>query len=169
MSGIHGYPLKPWDGVQAVGAGTSGYCTHGSNLFGPWHRPYLALHEQQVHTWGVKIAQQFNGSNSEAYHQASLTLRMPYWDWAANPSNNGPILPNVLSSPNAFVTYPNGSTATVPNPLYSYHFHPLNPSDFRVSKVQLIQWYFIDSGRILLHSTYGKTRFVGQHQTMPTP
>ncbi|KAF5867520.1 putative tyrosinase protein [Botrytis fragariae] len=133
IAGIHGYPLKPWDGVQAVGAGTSGYCTHGSNLFGPWHRPYLALHEQQVHAWGVKIAQQFKGSNSEAYQQASLALRMPYWDWAANPANNGPILPNVLSNPTAFVTYPNGSTATVPNPLYSYSFHPLIPSDLQNS------------------------------------
>ncbi|KAF7896062.1 hypothetical protein EAF00_006077 [Botryotinia globosa] len=133
IAGIHGYPLKPWDGVQAAGAGTSGYCTHGSNLFGPWHRPYLALHEQQIHAWGLKIAQQFTGSNSEAYHQASLALRMPYWDWAANPANNGPILPSVLSNPTAFVTYPNGSTATVPNPLYSYSFHPLVPSDLRNS------------------------------------
>ncbi|RAL65136.1 hypothetical protein DID88_001242 [Monilinia fructigena] len=132
IAGIHGYPLIPWDGVQAVGAGNSGYCTHGSNLFGPWHRPYLAVHEQQIHDWGVRIAQQFTGSNSEAYHQASLTLRMPYWDWAANPANNGPILPDVLSNPTASITYPNGSTATVPNPLYSYRFHPLVPSDFRI-------------------------------------
>ncbi|KAA8567299.1 hypothetical protein MFRU_007g03280 [Monilinia fructicola] len=133
IAGIHGYPLIPWDGVQAVGAGNSGYCTHGSNLFGPWHRPYLAVHEQQIHDWGVRIAQQFTGSNSEAYHQAALTLRIPYWDWAANPANNGPILPDVLSNPTASITYPNGSTATVPNPLYSYKFHPLVPSDFRDS------------------------------------
>ncbi|ESZ90589.1 hypothetical protein SBOR_9022 [Sclerotinia borealis F-4128] len=129
IAGIHGYPLIPWDGAQ--GSGNIGYCTHGSNLFGPWHRPYLAVHEQQIHDWGVKIAQQFTGSNSEAYHQASLTLRMPYWDWAANPANNGPILPKVLTNPTASITFPNGSTATVPNPLYSYKFHPLVPEDFQ--------------------------------------
>ncbi|KAJ8071011.1 hypothetical protein OCU04_001362 [Sclerotinia nivalis] len=131
IAGIHGFPLIPWDGVQATAAGNTGYCTHGSNLFGPWHRPYLAVHEQQVHAWGVKIAQQFTGSDSEAYLQASSTLRIPYWDWAANPANNGPILPALLSNPTASVTYPNGSTAIVPNPLYSYNFHPLVPSDFR--------------------------------------
>ncbi|KAF7868351.1 hypothetical protein EAF04_004883 [Stromatinia cepivora] len=131
IAGIHGFPLIPWDGVQSTASGNTGYCTHGSNLFGPWHRPYLAVHEQQVHAWGVKIAQEFTGSDSEAYLQASLTLRIPYWDWAANPANNGPILPEVLSNPTTSITYPNGSTATIPNPLYSYHFHPLVPSDFR--------------------------------------
>lgn len=116
-----------------MGIKRNGYCTHGSNLFGPWHRPYLALHEQQIHGWAVKLARQFNDSNSEAYRQAAMSLRLPYWDWAADPAN-GPILPYVLSNEEADITYPNGSTATVPNPLHSYNFHPLSPEDMRVSK-----------------------------------
>ncbi|KAI9644994.1 hypothetical protein NHQ30_007029 [Ciborinia camelliae] len=130
IGGIHGFPLIPWDGVQASGNADMGYCTHGSNLFGPWHRPYLALHEQQIHNWGVRIAQQFE-DNSEAYRMAATTLRLPYWDWAANPPNNGPILPHVLSNPTASVIYPDGTKATVDNPLYSYRFHPLDPEDFQ--------------------------------------
>ncbi|KAM3075779.1 hypothetical protein ACMFMG_007905 [Clarireedia jacksonii] len=131
IAGIHGYPLIPWDGVQ--GSGSNGYCTHGSNLFGPWHRPYLAVFEQEIHKAGVAIAAQFpNNSLGQQYRDASLKLRLPYWDWAANPTSGG-VLPNVLSNPTASVTYPNGTQATVPNPLYSYKFHPLVPSDFQNS------------------------------------
>lgn len=41
--GIHGYPHRSWDGVD--GGYDSGFCTHQSILFPPWHRPYLALFE----------------------------------------------------------------------------------------------------------------------------
>ena len=43
FKGIHGAPFIQWDDVQ--GSGSTGYCTHGSNLFGPWHRPYVAVFE----------------------------------------------------------------------------------------------------------------------------
>ena len=46
--GIHGRPYRPWGGVAGdnnVQGGWQGYCTHTSILFGPWHRPYLALFE----------------------------------------------------------------------------------------------------------------------------
>jgi tyrosinase len=48
ISGIHGVPKIPWNGVAGVGGSNNnnpGYCTHTSNLFLPWHRPYLALYE----------------------------------------------------------------------------------------------------------------------------
>lgn len=45
ICGIHGAPFVAWDGVVATSNSQSGYCTHSSNLFGPWHRPYLALFE----------------------------------------------------------------------------------------------------------------------------
>lgn len=44
ISGIHGRPYAPWDGVKGVG-NAAGYCTHSSILFLTWHRPYLALFE----------------------------------------------------------------------------------------------------------------------------
>jgi tyrosinase len=48
LSTIHGAPSRSWDGVQGVPGGPQvfpGYCTHQSNVFLPWHRPYLALYE----------------------------------------------------------------------------------------------------------------------------
>jgi tyrosinase len=46
LAGIHGLPMVAWDGVQGNSAASNpGYCTHVSNLFLPWHRPYLALFE----------------------------------------------------------------------------------------------------------------------------
>ena len=47
-AGIHGRPYRPWGGVAGdndVQGGWQGYCTHTSILFGPWHRPFLALFE----------------------------------------------------------------------------------------------------------------------------
>ena len=43
--GIHGRPYLPWDGVGTAPGDGGGYCTHTSNLFLTWHRPYLALYE----------------------------------------------------------------------------------------------------------------------------
>jgi len=45
IAGIHGRPLRPWDGVNGVPGANNGYCTHISNLFPTWHRPYLSLFE----------------------------------------------------------------------------------------------------------------------------
>lgn len=43
-AGIHGDPGIPWNDVSGNGNG-GGYCTHQSNLFLSWHRPYMALYE----------------------------------------------------------------------------------------------------------------------------
>lgn len=121
-------PFAPWDGV--AGSGSVGYCTHGSNLFGPWHRPYLALFEQQIYEIATRLAGQYPaGSRRQQNQAAARTLRMPYWDWAMRPPNNGPVLPTLLSNPTVNVNYPNGSIATIENPLYAYRFRPLNPSE----------------------------------------
>lgn len=46
VAGIHGRPFFEWDGVRPVEGGEGmGYCVHTTNLFPPWHRPYLALFE----------------------------------------------------------------------------------------------------------------------------
>jgi len=44
VASIHGYPNRPWDGVDGAGSGV-GFCMHSSVLFPLWHRPYLALYE----------------------------------------------------------------------------------------------------------------------------
>jgi tyrosinase len=53
ISGIHGQPHRPWDGVSSVKFPPSGgsvnhnrgYCSHGSAIFPTWHRAYLAQFE----------------------------------------------------------------------------------------------------------------------------
>lgn len=55
ISGIHGQPARPWDGVDSVDFPPTdpnsdayiapGYCSHGSVLFPLWHRAYLAQFE----------------------------------------------------------------------------------------------------------------------------
>jgi tyrosinase len=50
LAAIHGAPAVPWNGVTGIPAADRGiyypgYCTHQSNIFLPWHRPYLALFE----------------------------------------------------------------------------------------------------------------------------
>ena len=109
---------------------TTGYCPHGSPLFGPWHRPYIVVFEQILAQQAQTIAAQFPTAQRTAYQAAANTLRWPYWDWAMRPANNGPVVPASVSSATISVTYPNGTTATVANPLYSYRFHPLTASDF---------------------------------------
>jgi tyrosinase len=46
IAGIHGLPKQSWNNIAGNPASVNpGYCTHASNLFLPWHRPYLALYE----------------------------------------------------------------------------------------------------------------------------
>ncbi|OCL02739.1 Di-copper centre-containing protein [Glonium stellatum] len=129
IAGIHGAPFIDWDGVQ--GSGQVGYCTHGSNLFGTWHRPYLAVFEQILLDRVYEIVDEFpNGPTKDKYRDASSRLRLPYWDWAMTPPNGGTILPASTTTETVDVTFPNGTTGTIHNPLYDYKFHPLTPSDF---------------------------------------
>ncbi|KAF2184778.1 Di-copper centre-containing protein [Zopfia rhizophila CBS 207.26] len=131
IAGIHGEPLIPWDGVQATGDASVGYCPHGSNLFGTWHKPYLAVFEQVLNLKAQEIAAEFPaGPTRDAYVNAASKLRLPFWDWALPRPSNEKILTPLLSDPTAEVTYPNGTTATIVNPLAGYTFHPLVPSDF---------------------------------------
>lgn len=45
FAGIHGLPYRAWNGVTGIDNQQTGYCTHSSILFLPWHRPYLCLFE----------------------------------------------------------------------------------------------------------------------------
>lgn len=41
--GIHGLPLRDWDGAKVPSGGNGSYCPHGIMSFPTWHRPYLAM------------------------------------------------------------------------------------------------------------------------------
>ncbi|KAK7186486.1 hypothetical protein PSPO01_07443 [Paraphaeosphaeria sporulosa] len=130
IAAIHGAPFVQWDGV--TGAGLTGYCPHGSNVFLPWHRPYLALFEQVLQRKAIEIATEYPAGDAQknALSIASR-VRLPYWDWALNPGNNSEgVMPTSLRSESATVTFPNGTSREIPNPLYAYRFHPLRYDDF---------------------------------------
>jgi len=137
IAGIHGLPEQSWDNVQGNSQSSNpGYCTHISNIFLTWHRPYLALYEQLLQSHAVQAANEFPaGPLRDQYVAAASTLRIPYWDWAMNPPAGQNTLPDAIAQPTIVVTLPNGTT-TINNPLYSYNFHPPEGLLYQ----QFLQW-----------------------------
>ncbi|KAK3367218.1 hypothetical protein B0T24DRAFT_669551 [Lasiosphaeria ovina] len=129
IAGIHGIPLKAYNGVEQVPGGSdySGYCPHGQVTFSTWHRPYIALLEQILQSHAQTIADQYTGSSAAAYQAAAKTLRFPYWDWASSAD-----LPPSTTTQTLDITSPAGPV-TLPNPLYSYRFQtfPFQDPDFQ--------------------------------------
>ncbi|OAP63560.1 hypothetical protein AYL99_02787 [Fonsecaea erecta] len=115
VSGIHGFPRIPWDGVSGTGS-YPGFCTHAATPFPTWHRPYVALFEQLIWQYAQGIASHYPDDQRDEYSSAALSLRVPYWDWAVYPA-----LPDVVSEPQISINTPNG-WQTVNNPLYTYVF-----------------------------------------------
>ena len=136
--GIHGVPFRAWDGV--TGKNVAAYCPHGSVLFPTWHRPYMALYEVRslaaitrvAFTDSAKeviwlnaqwIAARYPAPQRARYRAAARTLRIPFWDWSLDAT-----MPPEVSQPTIYINAPEG-TVNVPNPLYSYTFHPLPSED----------------------------------------
>lgn len=131
VAGIHGRPFTAWDNVPFGNGLGGGYCPHSSTLFPTWHRPYLALYEQTLYDIIQDVAKTFN---SAEYTQAAQTFRVPYWDWAADVPKGKHVLPDTISgSAYIVLTVPKGTsptgTKTISNPLFRYHFKPLNSND----------------------------------------
>ncbi|OAA58708.1 tyrosinase precursor [Cordyceps fumosorosea ARSEF 2679] len=131
IAGIHGVPFQPWNGVQpAPGASQSGYCTHSSVLFPLWHRPYLALYEQQMFKLANAIAGLFtNATERNLYQQAASRFRIPYWDWSLPAPPGETHFPDCFWSPVILQYGPNG-LQHIRNPLFSYMFHPVEEDAF---------------------------------------
>ncbi|KAF4979880.1 hypothetical protein FZEAL_3991 [Fusarium zealandicum] len=131
IAGIHGVPFESWNGVEAApGANLSGYCMHGSILFPLWHRPYLALFEQELFRMVNVIAGMFpNGTERQAYQDAAHDFRMPYWDWAMDAPEGEEHLPDVFWNATVTQNGPRG-VQTIRNPLYAYQFHPKDEGAF---------------------------------------
>ncbi|MCJ1264839.1 hypothetical protein MMC22_004714 [Lobaria immixta] len=126
VAGIHGRPFVTWDNVQFGNGLGGGYCPHSSTIFPTWHRPYLALYEQILYDIVQTVAKTFN---SAEYTQAAQTFRIPYWDWAADVPAGKHVLPDTISgSPFIQLQVPTGNKV-INNPLFRYHFKPLNPND----------------------------------------
>jgi len=134
VSGIHGLPFKPWNGVGsstdwASSSGFGGYCTHSSILFLTWHRPYLALYEQALYNSVQAVAQRFTaGALRDRYVASAKDFRAPYFDWAGQPASGSSAFPTAIASPNISVVDVDGRTKTIVNPINRFVFHPVNPS-----------------------------------------
>ena len=123
IGGIHGLPFIPWSGAgESDLAEETGYCTHGSVLFPTWHRPYGVVFEQVLNQKAVEIANTYT-VDKDKYQSAAESLRSPYWDWAKNMIPP----PEVIELTEVTIVMPNGSKQSVQNPLFTYHFHPIDP------------------------------------------
>ena len=56
---------------------------------------------------------------------------MPYWDWAIVTGQGQGVLPLSVQSPqvNVITATSGGKRVPMDNPLYSFHFDPLNPTE----------------------------------------
>lgn len=59
-----------WNNQGAL-LNSAGYCPHGNNVFGTWHRPYLAVFEQALYINAQEVVASFP-SNQQARWQAAL-------------------------------------------------------------------------------------------------
>ncbi|CCA72437.1 related to tyrosinase precursor (monophenol monooxygenase) [Serendipita indica DSM 11827] len=115
IAGIHGRPYVAYDGAEpAVDGG--GYCAHSTLQFPTWHRPYLALMEQEIYKCMIQVANEYTNSEKKAKY-LEVAKKFPYWDWAAN----GDIPDFISQQLTVELDTPNG-LKTVPNPLYQYKF-----------------------------------------------
>ncbi|KAF2495650.1 Di-copper centre-containing protein [Lophium mytilinum] len=121
IMGIHGMQ-QAWDSVPQADGGSGGYCTHSSNLFLTWHRPYCALIEQTLLGNARTAVSKFpNGGLKDRYSKVLETLRVPYFDWARNLASGDPTLPDFFQRPKVNIVTSTGNQ-TVDNPLFSYKF-----------------------------------------------
>lgn len=98
---------------------------------------WLTVQQQILYTHIRAVVNEFTDSATRnRYANAALSWRHPYWDWAAQPSDGGSVLPTSITNPTVTVIMPNG-TSTIPNPLYSYRFHEVSQKDFYYNPVRL--------------------------------
>ncbi|OAQ57685.1 tyrosinase [Pochonia chlamydosporia 170] len=122
IAGIHGWPYKEWnDAGSENSTDSAGYCPHNENIFVAWHRPYMALFEQELVRQARLIADMYPEPNRQEYRAAAENLRLPFWDWGFDSH-----VPNATVPKTVIVQAPGGKT-NVSNPLATYKF----PNDDR--------------------------------------
>ncbi|PVI06884.1 Di-copper centre-containing protein [Periconia macrospinosa] len=145
VAGIHGRPVVSWDGLPPWTTSTDaqmGYCPHGGQLFAMWHRPYLMLYEKLLHDQALAIVNEIKDATVKAkWRTAASKLRLPYWDWALKAPAGEHLMPTSIADETIPITFPNGTTKSISNPLFKYTFHPLIPSDFALPGEELYYPY----------------------------
>ncbi|KAM3068241.1 hypothetical protein ACMFMG_011286 [Clarireedia jacksonii] len=118
IAGIHGFPAQVWDDTGETGF----YCAHQLPTFPTWHRAYLTLYEQVLHSHMIEIinAPDFPAEKKLEWTEAANRWRLPYWDYASKPS-----IPNIAVPENIDVINPSGGKPITldPNPMYRYQLY----------------------------------------------
>ncbi|KAF2705035.1 Di-copper centre-containing protein [Pleomassaria siparia CBS 279.74] len=128
IAGIHGRPYKVWQDAQGLPDKMGGYCPHKNSLFLAWHRPYVALFEQEMYRIIQEIASRSPPQLRDRFTSAATSFRLPYWDWSLGDKMGS--IPDYFLSPTIRVYGVDEQNVTISNPLYRYDFHPIMPGDF---------------------------------------
>lgn len=76
------------------------------------------------------IANMFpNGTERQAYQEAAMDFRIPYWDWAMGAPDGEGHFPDVFWHPVISQRGPRG-VQNIRNPLFAYPFHPKDEDAF---------------------------------------
>ncbi|KAF2681958.1 Di-copper centre-containing protein [Lentithecium fluviatile CBS 122367] len=133
--GIHGKPYEIWQEAEGVAnPGPGSYCPHSNIMFATWHRPYLALFEQELWKQVKAIAEEALVDRKQ-WLAAADSFRIPYFD--SGLGIKGGELPDFFTNPYISVTGPDGVPNVIPNPLFQYEFHPVIPEDFNEKWAQM--------------------------------
>ncbi len=84
--------------------------------------PSLSL-QQAIQKAAIEIAAHFT-HDKEAWMQAAIDLRQPYWDWGFQ------LVPpdEFITKEELWIVNESGTKVKVRNPLLRYEFHPVHPS-----------------------------------------
>ncbi|KAF2663037.1 Di-copper centre-containing protein [Lophiostoma macrostomum CBS 122681] len=163
IAGIHGRPLKVWEGAMGRSDHTPGqYCPHSNTMFLGWHRAYLALYEQELYKHMRDVASQFPPNLVQKYTTAVEDFRIPYWDWGLGSS--GPDVPDMFTAPTVQVVGTNGSSQTIANPLHHFDFPDIISNDFERQWVNFnstLRWPSSD----MANATTQDDRFIANFKT----
>ncbi|KAK0712040.1 hypothetical protein B0H67DRAFT_647365 [Lasiosphaeris hirsuta] len=132
IAGIHGEPYTAWNGVDRTVMGKkdswslrragSNYCSHSSALFATWHRPYLALFEQELHRHVLDEAKRLGGR----YPEKASGFRLPYWDWAIKTTDPKEAYPVLFDDVSVVISIDNN--LRIRNPLAAFRVDDLDGS-----------------------------------------
>ena len=104
-----------------------GYCMHSSTLFATWHRPYLALFEQELYQHVQDAALMLGHAND------FKDFRLPYWDWTIGASPDD-CYPDFFIQKDVTLTI-GGQRRTIRNPLASFSADPKRSPDYKGPRI----------------------------------
>ncbi|EFY96031.1 Tyrosinase [Metarhizium robertsii ARSEF 23] len=128
IAGIHGSPPNvswnmgrepiPYDSPDMEERKKKGqggnYCPHNKFVFPTWHRAYLMLFEWRVGQLMMEEAKT-RRDHVDKWISAAKRWRLPYWDWARQPS-----LPGLVSNEKISILGADGTMKEVANPMYRF-------------------------------------------------